>query len=738
MAGCDVYARVSLLDEIRTARARLQGEDPRQWIAYAAGRTPAELSSQRDQQTRREFLYDSLEDPGRAERAFERILQGNELQDVNYLARGARAAQSVARIAIRDGSGRLRGWGTGFLIAPGVLLTNNHVLADATLAARSEAQFNFERDIDGRMQPPVTFSLHPGGLFLTDEALDFTVVAVDSQAQNAEAALSSYGHLPLVRTLGKITEGEWLTIIQHPGGEQKQVCVRENRFLRKTDDVIWYNTDTVAGSSGSPVFNNDWYVVGLHHSGVPETRGDRIQTIDGRDYDPQHDTEARIKWIANEGIRASRIVETLQQRLPAHALLQPLFSVTPAAARIPDSATPLPSPARRAVTVTVPADLPREKPAMSASNTSAYPKYISLGLRLDADGSVSVESTAGSRAAEAALILAEAAKKKKPPIEVPFDDDYSNRKGFQVDFLGGGAKRVNFPALSPSLQSAASKLLTPVGANNTILHYLNYSVVMHAERRFAIYSAANVSFGGRFEMSRPEEDWRVDPRIKAEHQITNFYYRKNQFDRGHLTRREDLEFGSTAVKALQSAADTMHWTNATPQHKGFNQSRELWQGVERHLLEQAILQDEFNAQVITGPVLEEDDPVYERFPDIQYPVRFWKVVAMVDPDTNGLFATAFILDQSDVIDQLGLDEAAPIGAFKTFQVKIAEVERLTGLTFTSGSNTPLSNVDPLRNGVSRRRRERRGPGRDEAIMLADVPQDYIWLDDLDVIQRAPR
>ena len=87
---------MSLQDEIRTARRRLQGEDPRQWIAQASGRTPAELSTYRDQENRREFLHDSLEDPGRAEMTFERILAGNELQDVNYLARGARAAQSVA------------------------------------------------------------------------------------------------------------------------------------------------------------------------------------------------------------------------------------------------------------------------------------------------------------------------------------------------------------------------------------------------------------------------------------------------------------------------------------------------------------------------------------------------------------------------------------------------------------------------------------------------------------------
>ena len=169
---------------------------------------------------------------------------------------------------------------------------------------------------------------------------------------------------------------------------------------------------------------------------------------------------------------------------------------------------------------------------MSANDTSRYPKYVSVSLRLDADGSVSVQSRRSARASRGGRPAPEAAKKKKPVIEAPFDSDYSTRKGFNVDLLGAGAKRVNFPTLSPSLQSAASKLLSPIGSNDTILHYNNYSVVMHAERRFAIYTAANVSFDNRFEMSRPADNWRLDPRIKAEHQITNFYYRNNQFDRG--------------------------------------------------------------------------------------------------------------------------------------------------------------------------------------------------------------
>ena len=53
-------------------------------------------------------------------------------------------------------------------------------------------------------------------------------------------------------------------------------------------------------------------MVALHHSGVPEVKNGKWQTLDGRDYDPARDDETKINWIANEGIRISRIVETLR------------------------------------------------------------------------------------------------------------------------------------------------------------------------------------------------------------------------------------------------------------------------------------------------------------------------------------------------------------------------------------------------------------------------------------------
>ena len=126
-------------------------------------------------------------------------------------------------------------------------------------------------------EPPVDFSvglinqvLHP------DLTLDLRGRGRSGVARH-RIPLSDFGCLPLIENNRKGIEGEWLTVIQHPEGKRKQVCVRENQLMKRDDDVLWYTTDTQPGSSGSPVFNNDWYVVALHHAGVPEKRNGEVQ-----------------------------------------------------------------------------------------------------------------------------------------------------------------------------------------------------------------------------------------------------------------------------------------------------------------------------------------------------------------------------------------------------------------------------------------------------------------------------
>jgi endonuclease G len=369
---------------------------------------------------------------------------------------------------------------------------------------------------------------------------------------------------------------------------------------------------------------------------------------------------------------------------------------------------------------------------MAENRTISVPLDIRLQMQADGHvGSISVATRQGTESI-GAFDVAMLEKKTRPvaSFDAPFDDDYSKRKGYDPNFLGSkAANRVALPVLSDALEAVAAPLLKPKNGNKHVLHYHNYSVVVHAKRRLPIYSAANISFGHRFEMSRPPDVWRRDPRILAEYQLENWYYASKQFDRGHLTRREDLEFGGTPKVALASAADTCHWTNCTPQHARFNQNKEVWQGIERYLLEISILEGEFNAQVITGPILDDGDPEYRK---VKYPLQFWKVVAAITAE-GSLFATAYLASQEAIIAQFGIEVTeVPFGAYKTYQTKIAEIERLTGLAFVcgAGDKKSLREVDPLEHLTPSRRRRAR-PTETTGI---PIPENYYEISQLDDIQ----
>jgi endonuclease G len=280
-----------------------------------------------------------------------------------------------------------------------------------------------------------------------------------------------------------------------------------------------------------------------------------------------------------------------------------------------------------------------------------------------------------------------------------FDANYDDRDGYDPAFLRPGKLdgRVFLPILSDKLAAQAAPLLGKK-PGTFVLDYHHYSLVMHKARRFAIYSAASIDFSGRFSIPRAKDVWRVDPRISPDEQVTGACYQNNQFDRGHLTRREDLEYGASEASALAAADDTCHWTNCTPQAAKFNEGKQLWAGLELHILEQAVEKNRFKAQVITGPVFGASDPVIPGFPDTRYPLRYWKVVAAINA-SNKLFATAYVLDQRGQIG--AVPRAAPeipFTPYKTFQTTIANIESLTGLTFTCGQGAKrvaLKSFDPL-------------------------------------------
>ncbi len=624
--------------------------------------------------------------PAEAQGMFERIIKGNDLTGINYLEKGLRAAKSIGRIHVLDSSGEPLGFGTGFLVAPGILMTNHHVLTSPEVAAASLVEFDYELDAAGKDRQSFTYQLRPQDFFFNHEALDFAVCAVAPTAREKKRPVKDFSWLKLNRTTGKILLTEYLTIIQHPGGQRKQICVRENQVLRLDTDTIWYATDTEGGSSGSPAFNTSWQVVALHHLGVPKKNAEGYWlTTDGGIWDESMD-ESRVQWIANEGIRISRIVDTLSKKHRKHPRLAPIFDNTqppiPAGfetitiGETPSAATPLSVPPSASVPNY---QLPTTNYSVSGPSIT-IPLHLTLSLNQATVTPLSVQLAPGTTSAFTAPPPTPAASEA-----ISINPDYSTRRGFDPAFLGKtAALKTPFPTLTKKQKADAARLITvPTGADPLELKYHHYSVVMNAIRRLACFTAVNIDGTVWRSIKRASDRWILDPRIPKSAQIGETLYSGNPLDRGHLVRRLDPAWGPDLATAKTANDDTFHFTNCAPQHEDFNQNNDTWAGLEDYLLQNAD-RENLRVTVFTGPVFAASDELYR---GIQLPRQFWKIAVMVKK--KKLHATAYLLSQASLIK--GLVEADfSYGRYKTFQVPITRVAKLTGLTFGK-----LPAADPL-------------------------------------------
>jgi V8-like Glu-specific endopeptidase len=156
--------------------------------------------------------------------------------------------------------------GTGFLIQENLLMTNNHVFTNHERrrarpgdAAGATAIFNFEDDVEGSPLPVETYDCQPRNGFYARLKLDYSVVAIEGAPGQTWGVLS-------MQPSRQARRGDRVFIVQHPDGAPKAVAMAENEVLYVGEEVIQYKTDTVEGSSGSPVFNEDFELIALHHS----------------------------------------------------------------------------------------------------------------------------------------------------------------------------------------------------------------------------------------------------------------------------------------------------------------------------------------------------------------------------------------------------------------------------------------------------------------------------------------
>ena len=194
------------------------------------------------------------------------------------------------------------GWATGFLVTPSLLLTNNHVIDSVAFAKQKVVtQFNFQVDSGGQIQPLDEYEFDPDNGFITSlvDDLDFTLIRLKAKPTPAGVARHAgevWGHFP-VQTPSYAVK-QLVNIIQHPEGRFKEVVLHHNQLQIVDTKVIKYTTDTEHGSSGSPVLDNSWQLLALHHKSGDVVAG---QTVN------------------NEGVRIDRIMESIRAKNPALA-----------------------------------------------------------------------------------------------------------------------------------------------------------------------------------------------------------------------------------------------------------------------------------------------------------------------------------------------------------------------------------------------------------------------------------
>lgn len=287
---------------------------------------------------------------GKAEFAdgLEAIYDENNLLSAHFLTEGAQVQKAIAMVTLKSSHIGLpagQGWGSGSLVSNTLFMTNNHVIEDEAFCDKINMQFAYQDNYDS--QPginPEFFETNEDSFFHTNAALDYTIVRLkrkpykfkkfpgpvrmredagpdESDAptyaddeQIAELRLlndviarkapisafdpsrilqifgytpgSRYGRLNLRRNV-TYPVGLRLNVIQHPRGRKKEVVVQQNTLTDVHTNVIHYFSDTDYGSSGSPVFNNTWDLMALHHARQPSEN-------------------------ANEGIRIDKIVDDLR------------------------------------------------------------------------------------------------------------------------------------------------------------------------------------------------------------------------------------------------------------------------------------------------------------------------------------------------------------------------------------------------------------------------------------------
>lgn len=195
----------------------------------------------------------------------------------------------------RQAMGKQVPWGTGFLVGDCYLLTNLHVVEDRSRLSKCSAAFGYEGNFDKAER----YSFDPD-FWVSAENLKLDYVLLKLQLQDGQklekkldlATVDSVQVIPWwdvqkvesLHQAGTLSDDEYnrlktegfpgdlVNIIQHPEGRSKEVVIFNNHLKRLYRNFLVYTSDAQPGSSGSPLFNAQWEIIGLHQAVLLEEK----------------------------------------------------------------------------------------------------------------------------------------------------------------------------------------------------------------------------------------------------------------------------------------------------------------------------------------------------------------------------------------------------------------------------------------------------------------------------------
>ncbi len=230
---------------------------------------------------------------------YEKLLGKDSYRSLKWFQTCMQRASAVARIEDQFGDAL----GTGFVVRGGdvhssfgdelMLLTNAHVVSSDESVSRAlrpeKARANFE--------------LHPdnnAGVFMVEEVWTSPPSELDATLMRLAPAVDHLQPIPITSNLPKLdgSEPPRAYIIGHPQGRNLSFSIHDNHLLDFDERLIHYRSPTEPGSSGSPVFNAEWELIGLHHAGLR-----KMPQLNGKEG----------TYPANEGILINAIIQAQAQ-----------------------------------------------------------------------------------------------------------------------------------------------------------------------------------------------------------------------------------------------------------------------------------------------------------------------------------------------------------------------------------------------------------------------------------------